>query len=74
MCKSNYVQKMTFDSYLYKAVVPGNPLDDVKLLLGTVSSLLRSNALRRWARPGGGCAEGGRGEGGRAPAGGGRRW
>ena len=28
------------------AVVPGNPLDDVKLLVGTVASLLRGNALR----------------------------
>ena len=28
------------------AVVPGNPLDDVKLLVGTVGSLLRANALR----------------------------
>ena len=28
------------------AVVPGNPLDDVKLLVDTVGSLLRSNALR----------------------------
>lgn len=122
MCESSYVQKMTFDSYLYKtgerparlcmgprcraglahvvlsvlctwsractwwgscrhdtylacscgglpmcrpvavawssrsraalrppsppAVVPGNPLDDVKLLVDTVGSLLRSNALR----------------------------
>ncbi|PSC75626.1 geranylgeranyl reductase [Micractinium conductrix] len=46
MCESNYVQKMTFDSYLYKTVVPGNPLDDVKLLVGTVGSLLRANALR----------------------------
>lgn len=33
MCESDYVQKMTFDSYLYKTVVPGNPLDDVKLLV-----------------------------------------
>eukprot|EP00887_Chlorella_sp_A99_P005341 scaffold1.g5341.t1 len=46
MCKSNYVQKMTFDSYLYKTVVPGNPVDDIKLLLGTVGSILRGNALR----------------------------
>jgi geranylgeranyl reductase len=46
MCESSYVQKMTFDSYLYKTVVPGNPLDDVKLLVGTVGSLLRANALR----------------------------
>lgn len=27
-------------------VVPGNPVDDVKLLVGTVASLLRGNALR----------------------------
>lgn len=33
MCESTYVQKMTFDSYLYKTVVPGNPLDDAKLLV-----------------------------------------
>lgn len=46
MCKSDYVQKMTFDSYLYKTVVPGNPLDDIKLALQTVGSLLRGNALR----------------------------
>ncbi|CAG9465390.1 unnamed protein product [Pedinophyceae sp. YPF-701] len=46
MCDDTYVQKMTFDSYLYKTVVPGNPLDDVKLLSNTVASLLRSNALR----------------------------
>eukprot|EP00884_Botryococcus_braunii_P021818 jgi/Botrbrau1/831/Bobra.0352s0028.1 len=49
MCASDYVQKMTFDSYLYKTVVPGNPLDDVKLLVGTVASLLRGNALRQEA-------------------------
>lgn len=46
MCADEYVQKMTFDSYLYKTVVPGNPVDDVKLLANTVASLMRSNALR----------------------------
>ena len=46
MCADEYVQKMTFDSYLYKTVVPGNPLDDAKLLANTVASLMRSNALR----------------------------
>ena len=46
LCDDNYVQKMTFDSYLYKTVVPGNPLDDVKLLVRTVGSLGRANALR----------------------------
>ena len=34
------------------AVVPGNPLDDVKLLVETVGSLLRSNALRSAASKG----------------------
>merc|ERR1719498_830927 len=46
MCEDPYVQKMTFDSYLYKTVVPGNPVDDIKLLVNTVGSCLRSNALR----------------------------
>ena len=50
MCESDYVQKMTFDSYLYKTVVPGNPLDDAKLLIQTVGSLLRGNALRQGAK------------------------
>ncbi len=31
-------------------MVPGNPLDDVKLLVGTVGSLLRGNALRQGAK------------------------
>ena len=47
MCNDDYVQKMTFDSYLYKTVVPGNPLDDIKLAANTIGSLFRSNALRR---------------------------
>merc|ERR1712118_432692 len=46
MCSSEYVQRMTFDSYLYKTVVPGNPISDIKLLFGTIGSILRSNALR----------------------------
>jgi geranylgeranyl reductase len=46
MCEDSYVQKMTFDSYLYKTVVPGNPIDDVKLLVRTVASIVRANALR----------------------------
>ena len=50
MCKSDYVQRMTFDSYLYKTVVPGNPLDDAKLAIQTLGSLLRGNALRAGAK------------------------
>ena len=51
MCEDPYVQKMTFDSYLYKTVVPGNPVDDLKLLVNTVGSCLRSNALRQGEGP-----------------------
>ncbi|KAJ9163603.1 hypothetical protein P3X46_023253 [Hevea brasiliensis] len=47
MCADEYVQKMTFDSYLYKKVVPGNPLDDLKLAFNTIGSLVRANALRK---------------------------
>ena len=47
LCSDDYVQKMTFDSYLYKTVAPGNPVDDFKLLVKTVSSLIRANALRQ---------------------------
>ncbi|KAJ4960061.1 hypothetical protein NE237_019971 [Protea cynaroides] len=47
MCADEYVQKMTFDSYLYKRVVPGNPIDDLKLAFNTIGSLVRANALRR---------------------------
>lgn len=46
LCADDYVQKMTFDSYLYKTVAPGNPVDDFKLLVRTVGSLIRANALR----------------------------
>lgn len=47
MCADDYVQKMTFDSYLYKTVVPGNPIDDIKLAVNTIASLVRANALRK---------------------------
>ncbi|CAA7043259.1 unnamed protein product [Microthlaspi erraticum] len=47
MCGDEYVQKMTFDSYLYKRVAPGNPLEDLKLAVNTIGSLVRANALRR---------------------------
>lgn len=45
MCRSDYVQKVTFDSYLYKKVQGGNPVDDVKLLFETVGSFMRANAF-----------------------------
>eukprot|EP00271_Cylindrocystis_brebissonii_P015893 TRINITY_DN3895_c0_g1_i1.p1 TRINITY_DN3895_c0_g1~~TRINITY_DN3895_c0_g1_i1.p1 ORF type:complete len:519 (+),score=103.31 TRINITY_DN3895_c0_g1_i1:214-1770(+) len=46
MCADDYVQKMTFDSYLYKTVAPGNPIEDLKLAVNTIGSVLRANALR----------------------------
>eukprot|EP00633_Aureoumbra_lagunensis_P009260 CAMPEP_0197314670 /NCGR_PEP_ID=MMETSP0891-20130614/34889_1 /TAXON_ID=44058 ORGANISM="Aureoumbra lagunensis, Strain CCMP1510" /NCGR_SAMPLE_ID=MMETSP0891 /ASSEMBLY_ACC=CAM_ASM_000534 /LENGTH=460 /DNA_ID=CAMNT_0042803231 /DNA_START=51 /DNA_END=1433 /DNA_ORIENTATION=- len=45
MCESKYVQQVTFDSYLYKKVQGTNPVEDIKLLFGTIGSLFRGNAL-----------------------------
>lgn len=45
MCADLDVQKMTFDSYLYKTVVPANPLVQMKITAKTIGSLLRGNAL-----------------------------
>lgn len=45
LCESEYVQKVTFDSYLYKKVQGNNPVEDLKLLFGTVGSLMRGQAL-----------------------------
>ncbi|PXF49789.1 Geranylgeranyl diphosphate reductase, chloroplastic [Gracilariopsis chorda] len=43
MCGDDYVQRVTFDSYLYKKVTTVSPVDDIKLLFRTASSLLREN-------------------------------
>ncbi|WP_071515468.1 geranylgeranyl reductase [Geitlerinema sp. PCC 9228] len=45
MCSDLDVQRLTFDSYLYKTVVPANPLVQLKITAKTVGSLLRGNAL-----------------------------
>jgi len=45
LCASEYVQQVTFDSYLYKKVQGNNPLKDLKLLFDTVGSLIRGNAM-----------------------------
>jgi len=45
MCADQDVQKMTFDSYLYKTVVPANPFIQLKITAKTIGSLLRGNAL-----------------------------
>ncbi len=47
MCDDKDVQKLTFDSYLYKTVVPANPLVQMKITAKTIGSLLRGNALAK---------------------------
>jgi len=44
MCASEYVQQVTFDSYLYKKVTSGGPIEDMKLLFNTVSNLVYQNS------------------------------
>lgn len=43
MCGDDYVQRVTFDSYLYKTVTTVSPVDDLKLLFRTATSILREN-------------------------------
>lgn len=45
MCSDMDVQKLTFDSYLYKTVVPANPFTQLKITAKTLGSLIRGNAL-----------------------------
>jgi len=45
LCNSEYVQRVTFNSYLYKKVQGNNPFEDVKLLFETIGSLIRGNAF-----------------------------
>merc|ERR1719305_553898 len=52
MCSSEYVQRMTFDSYLYKTVVPGNPLEDLKLAVNTIGSIVRASAMSKSKKEG----------------------
>lgn len=43
MCEDEYVQRVTFDSYLYKTVTTVSPVDDIKLLFRTTASLISEN-------------------------------
>lgn len=45
MCEDKDVQRLTFDSYLYKKVVAMNPWQQIKLTLRTLASVLRGQAL-----------------------------
>lgn len=45
MCDDKDVQRLTFDSYLYKRVVAMNPWQQLKLTFLTLASVLRGQAL-----------------------------
>jgi len=46
LCEEEYVQKVTFDSYLYKTVQGNDPVGDVKLLGKTLTSLWKNNTKK----------------------------
>jgi len=46
LCEEEYVQKVTFDSYLYKTVQGNNPIGDVGLLGKTLSALWKNNTSK----------------------------
>lgn len=47
MCADEYVQRRTFESYLYKRMVAGEPWGDLKLLWRTVTSMVRCGVIGR---------------------------
>ncbi|KAF8403477.1 hypothetical protein HHK36_011581 [Tetracentron sinense] len=48
LCGDDYVQRMTFESYLYKRIAVGDRWEDVKMGLNTIGSLIRAakNTMR----------------------------
>lgn len=47
LCGDEYVQRMTFDSYLYKKLAEGNRFQDVKMVMKTIGSFMRCNIVGR---------------------------
>ncbi|KAK4738125.1 hypothetical protein R3W88_001822 [Solanum pinnatisectum] len=47
LCGDEYVQRMTFDSYLYKNLASGNRWEDAKMVMNTISSLVRCTIMGR---------------------------
>lgn len=45
LCGDEYVQRMTFESYLYKKLADGNRWEDAKMVCNTIGSLMRCNIL-----------------------------
>ncbi|GFS37853.1 pyridine nucleotide-disulfide oxidoreductase family protein [Actinidia rufa] len=47
LCGDEYMQKMTFESYLYKKLADGNRWEDGKMVMNTIGSLIRCNLVGR---------------------------
>ncbi|KAE8037682.1 hypothetical protein FH972_010249 [Carpinus fangiana] len=47
LCGDEYVQRMTFESYLYKRLADGNRWEDAKMVWNTVGSLMRCKIIGR---------------------------
>lgn len=45
LCGDEYVQRMTFESYLYKKLADGNRWEDAKMMMNTIGSLIRCNIV-----------------------------
>lgn len=47
LCGDEYVQRMTFESYLYKKLADGNRWNDAKMAMNTIGSLIRCKIVAR---------------------------
>ncbi|KAK9066384.1 hypothetical protein SSX86_013706 [Deinandra increscens subsp. villosa] len=47
LCGDEYVQRMTFESYLYKKLAQGNGWEDFKMVSSTIGSLIRCKIVGR---------------------------
>ncbi|KAF3443984.1 hypothetical protein FNV43_RR13674 [Rhamnella rubrinervis] len=45
LCGDEYVQRMTFESYLYKKLADGNRWEDAKMLVNSIGSLMRCKII-----------------------------
>ena len=50
LCGDEYVQRMTFNNYLYKRLAEGSRWEDVKMLFNTFGSLIRCRIVGRECR------------------------
>ncbi|CAA0837919.1 Geranylgeranyl diphosphate reductase-chloroplastic [Striga hermonthica] len=45
LCGKEYVQRMTFESYLYKRLAKGTPVEDLRMAVDTIGSFIRCSLL-----------------------------